>query len=274
MAKQVLNANGETHGSIRVKINENFDELYQIEVTDNDAKLALPHVAAGQQVHVVDEKRVEVYLGDRAIDSSTSFILAGTAHDQNVGGAQPNAVGVFHGVGELNGKPNYSNSTTMIGWSGAQWVIGNQSDPAFTSNEDVDYPWQVTAWAVGGVGDGSVDSINRSPIATEENWRDVIPSYLLSVHPGSGSGKVVEGMALLPNVFTEIGWVNRGRLDCENVSTAHVEEVDGELLTDGQHHSYGIHQAVLSSISSNHGTGKVVAFPTLEGVRDVKMRVR
>ena len=36
MAQQTLNANGETHGSIRGKINANFDELYGNGISESD----------------------------------------------------------------------------------------------------------------------------------------------------------------------------------------------------------------------------------------------
>lgn len=92
------------------------------------------------------------YISQPAAPAAPSFDPA-TASVIVSGAGTPTANGEYPPFDTFNGKPRYkkTTSTNLVFWNGGAWIVDDEEDvgaPAYSSTQNVAYPWLVTVWAV------------------------------------------------------------------------------------------------------------------------------
>lgn len=181
----------------------------------NSEKYLLVDPPVGQLFVVTDQgNRLEMFTGDASDDTKCGVILADMPD--------------FVGSGPWALVPQGSNiwvespdvySWAIAGGSGA-WQINNgvNGENIWTSDEAVDFPWEVTAWDQGESWSGETypnqPTITRAPSANDDNWTVLRNTINLFVEYGASGDELavapeINGVELIygtPGV--DCGWVD------------------------------------------------------------------
>lgn len=123
------------NGSAWVMLDQNDETLSWYQSTSDTT---YPWEATGWAVMGTYATPVPTLAQDAADEPIDAVVVSGAGHAM--------ANGTAHRDGSSNGRGRYVNGPIEIVWNGSRWWI-TDTDGGYYSDDDVEYPWEVTTWA-------------------------------------------------------------------------------------------------------------------------------
>lgn len=255
-------------------------ESLVLDYANNDAKHNASTMATHQRVRITTEgNRIEQYLGPvtaglpRAIKVTTTEVDEGA---NNFSGIY--AYGWNYGRNKFVYTKTDNAGGHMIYYDLTSWAFAADvtTDIAGPASAATVHPCEIPAGNWTGGGRTILESeLVIAPIATEDNWIDIVPSYELHIQRG-GSGTAtteVNGVVANFGATTNVGWTNTPVIeiynpDGEQTGLQNVVKVRG---IDGRSTINDSGQGVLAFTGSGSAEYRRLVIPSMPKVREIEV---